>query len=103
VLTLEWIECPVLYAHAVKTDGYLLLRRTGIECKDFNTKFSLATRTDNSSSRSYMSSVRRSVAKKVKCKGKGRALDDEELESEGEVEIVSDISTSSIIPFRFYS
>jgi hypothetical protein len=99
-LTFEWIECPILYAHAVKTDGYLLLRRTGIECEDFDTKFALATRKGDSSSRSYISNVRQSVATKTKRKGKGRALELDDGESEGEVQIISDISTSFVAPFQ---
>jgi hypothetical protein len=63
-LTFEWIECPILYVHAVKTDSYLLLRRTGIECEDFDTKFALATRKGDSSSHSYISNVRQSVVTK---------------------------------------
>lgn len=89
-LTFEWIECPILYAHAVKTDGYLLLRHTGIECEDFDTKLALATRKGDSSSRSYISNVR--VAMKAKRKGKGRALELDDGESEGEVQIISDIT-----------
>jgi hypothetical protein len=96
VLTFEWIECPVLYVHAVKTDGHLLLRRTGIDCEDFDTKLAIATRKDNSSSRSYMSNVRRSVSTKAKRKGKGRALEMDDEESEGEVEFVKDIGMLSI-------
>jgi len=97
VLTLEWIECPISYAHAVTTDGHLLFRRTGVECEDFNSKVQLATRKDNSSSRSYMSNVRQSVATKAKRKGKGRAFDLNDKESDGEVEIVIDIGMSSLM------
>ena len=89
-LTLEWIECPKLYPHAIKTDAHLLLRRTDVVCDDFDTKLVLATRKDNTSSRLYMTNVRRSVAEKTaKRKGKSRALDVDE--SDGEVEIVADI------------
>ena len=95
VLTFEWIECPISYAHAVTTDGHLLLRRTGIECEDFDAKLVLATRKDDSSSRSYMSNVRRSIATKTtKRKGKPQACELDE--SDGEVQIVADSGTLSI-------
>lgn len=90
VSTFEWIECPLSYAHAVTTDGHLLLRCTGTECEDFDSKLLLATRKNTSSSRSYMTNVRRSVISKAKRKGKGRVF---ELESDGEVEIVSGMSS----------
>src|SRR6266567_2800467 len=85
VLTLEWVECPISYAHAVTTDGHLLLRCAGVECEDFDSKVQLATRKDISSSRTYMSNVRQSVATKAKQKGKGQAFDLNDKESDGEV------------------
>jgi len=96
VLTFEWIECPISYAHAVTTDGHLLLRRTGIECEDLDTKLTLATQKDASSSRSYMSNVHQSIAMKTtKRKGKARAFDLDD-ESDGEVQIIVDSGMLSI-------
>ncbi|KIM35586.1 hypothetical protein M413DRAFT_20720 [Hebeloma cylindrosporum] len=91
-LTFEWVECPLSYAHAVTTDGHLLLRRTGTKCEDFDSKLLLATQKQTSSSRSYMSNVRKSVASKAKRKGKDRVFELEDEDSDGEVEIVSDIA-----------
>ena len=31
-----WVEAPVSYPHTMTTDGYLLLRRPGVICKDFD-------------------------------------------------------------------
>jgi len=79
----------------MKTDAHLLLRRRDVVCDDFDTKLALATRKDNTSSRLYMTNVRRSVTEKtMKQKGKRRALDDEE--SDGGVEIVTDIGQSPL-------
>jgi hypothetical protein len=97
MLTFEWIECPLSYAHAVTTDGHLLLRCTGTKCEDFDSKLLLATRKDTSSSCSYMSNVHRSVTSKTKQKGKGQAFELEDEESGGEAEIVSHIGMSSVI------
>ena len=90
-------QCPISYVHAVTTDGHLLLRCAGVECEDFDSKVQLATRKDISSSRTYMSNVRQSVATKAKRKGKGQAFDLNDKESDGEVEIVIDIGMSSLM------
>lgn len=69
------------------TDGYLLLRRPGVNCKDFNERLAIATQTPTTS-RVYMTKVRQSVKSKImKNKGKMRASRQSE-DSEGEVEFV---------------
>jgi hypothetical protein len=92
-----WVEAPVSYPHTVTTDGYLLLRRTGVSCKNFDEQLALAittqlvakTPTGNASARVYMTKVRQSVKTKVlKKKGKMRANVYLSDDSEGDVEIV---------------
>ncbi|KAF8957606.1 hypothetical protein BDZ97DRAFT_1706816 [Flammula alnicola] len=83
-----WLECPVSCPHLVKTDGYLLLRRSGVICEDFETQLAVATRRP-STSRVYMSTAR----KDLKRKGKARAIDNVE-DTEGEVEIVESFGSS---------
>jgi len=69
------------------TDGYLLLRRPGVSCKDFNERLVIAMQTPTNS-RVYMTKVRQSVKSKLmKNKGKMWASHQSE-DSEGEVEFV---------------
>jgi hypothetical protein len=82
-----WVEAPVSYPHSIKTDGYLLLRRTGISCKDFYGHLAIAMQKPTTS-RSYMTKLRQSVKSKImKNKGKMRASNWSD-DSEGEVELV---------------
>ena len=37
-----WVEAPISYPHTVTTDGYLLLRRPGVSCKDFRERLVIA-------------------------------------------------------------
>ena len=97
-----WLECPVSCAHIVKTDSYLLLRRVGTICQDFEKQLSIATMPANSTGtgRVYMSSNIRpklTKARELKRKGKERRVDPNES-SEGEVEIVG----SSFIRLPFF-
>lgn len=77
----------------VTTDGYLLLRRTGVSCKDFDEQLAIATSTQfvtrrpNTSARVYMTKARQSVKTKL-LKKKGRSYNYISDDSEGEVEIV---------------
>ena len=87
-----WVEAPVSYPHLAMTDGYLLLRRAGVSCKNFDRQLALATSAEfvtqrpNTSSRVYMTKVRQSVkAKMIKKKATVHYISDN---SEGEVEIV---------------
>ena len=91
-----WLECPVSCAHIVKTDSYLLLRRVGTICQDFEKQLSIATMPANSTGtgRVYMSSNIRpklTKARELKRKGKERRVDPNES-SEGEVEFVDSTS-----------
>jgi len=82
-----WVEAPVSYPHKMTTDGYLLLRRPGVSCKDFDERLVIATQTPTTS-RVYMTKVRQSVKSKImKNKGKIRASHQSE-DSEGEIEFV---------------
>jgi hypothetical protein len=71
------------------TDGYLLLRRPGISCKDFREHLVIATSMQTpTTSRIYMAKLRQSVkSKMLKNKAKIRASHWSE-DSEGEVEFV---------------
>ena len=71
----------------VTTDGYLLLRRAGVSCKDFDNQLSIATSRPNSSARVYMTKVRQSVKTKM-LKKKRKTYTYISDDSEGEVEIV---------------
>jgi hypothetical protein len=85
-----WVEVSVSYPHAVTTDGYLLLRRAGVSCKNFDEQLTIATsmQRPHTSTRVYMTKVRQSVrAKMLKKKGK-KMYGDISDDSEGEVEIV---------------
>ena len=82
-----WVEAPVSYPHTMTTDGYLLLRRPGVSCKDFDERLVIAMRRPVTS-RVYMTKVRQSVKSKLlKNKGKKRASHQSE-DSDGEVEFV---------------
>ena len=86
-----WVEAPVSYPHTMTTDGYLLLRRPGISCKDFGEHLVIATRMQTpTTSRVYMTKSRQSVrvkSKITKNKEKMRASHLSE-DSEGEIEFV---------------
>jgi hypothetical protein len=84
-----WIEVSVSYPHMVTTDGYLLLRRAGVSCIDFDEQLAIATRPNTSagSARVYMTKVRQSVKTKMQ-KKKRKAYTYISDDSEGEVEIV---------------
>lgn len=82
-----WVEVPVSYPYTVTTDGYLLLRRAGVSCKDFDNQLSIATSRPNSSARVYMTKVRQSVKTKM-LKKKRKTYTYISDDSEGEVEIV---------------
>ena len=85
-----WVEAPVSYPHTLTTDGYLLLRRPGISCKDFREHLVIAMQTPTTS-RVYMTKSRQSVKSKImKSKGKTRASRLSE-DSEGEIEFVESL------------
>lgn len=89
-----WVECPFSYPHTMRTDCYLLLRRQGVRCQDLAKHLLTAARVP-STSRVYMSSVRKSLhvrTKSLKRRGKDQTAGSEE-ESEGEVEFVEDTCT----------
>ncbi|KAF8801528.1 hypothetical protein BYT27DRAFT_7261857 [Phlegmacium glaucopus] len=79
-----WIECAPTYSHTVRTDGYLFLRRAGVECKDFEQQLTITIH-KTPHARYFMTNERKSVKTALNIKKKADA---NLSSSDGEVEII---------------
>jgi hypothetical protein len=82
-----WVEVPVSYPHTMTTDCYLLLRRPGVNCKDFNERLAIATQTPTTS-RVYMTKARQLVKRKLMENKRKKWASHQSEDSEGEVEFM---------------
>ena len=87
-----WVECPLSYPHTPKTDGYLLLRRAGVMCRDFDKYLQLATQ-KLPTSRTYLT-------KTLKNKGKQKEI--KALSSDSEIEIIEGPIPGTLQYFLFF-
>lgn len=89
-----WVECDTSYVHTgLETDAYLLFRRVGILCEDFDKHLNTAG-IKPINQRVYMRNTRQAL----KGKGKARQMSLQSDSSEGEVEFIS-----ALVYFLFYA